>query len=147
MIELGSRGKTIEDIANVLKQVPIHPRIIAAIKTAHAAGYILLHVSYTLYIIREKEHTKICFSHSYSLKLFCTKPHRCDLRIVSDANVFFIETILEHVGLRQCFTEINTNPSSIDEEGRLRISPYHDFHDHPPHACNLCPPNMCKVCS
>lgn len=105
MIELDSQGKTIAAIANVLKQVPIHPRIITAIKSAHAAG--------------------------------------CDLRIVSDANIFFIETILEHVGLRYCFSEINTNPSFIDQEGRLRISPYHDFHTNP-HACNLCPPNMCK---
>lgn len=60
---------------------------------------------------------------------------------MSDANQFFIETILEHYGIRECFSEINTNPSFIDKEGRLRISPYHDFR----HGCNLCPPNMCKV--
>ncbi|GMI77933.1 phosphoethanolamine/phosphocholine phosphatase 1 [Hibiscus trionum] len=68
----------------------------------------------------------------------------CDLRIVSDANVFFIETILEHHGLRGCFSEISTNPSFFDEEGRLRIFPLHDFSKHP-HGCNHpCPPNMCK---
>lgn len=66
---------------------------------------------------------------------------RCDLRIVSDANYFFIETILEHFGIRECFNEINTNPNFVDKEGRLRISPHHDF----PHGCKLCPPNMCKV--
>lgn len=45
MIELASQGKTVTDIANVLKQVPIHPRIIAAIKSAHAAGYIFICLS------------------------------------------------------------------------------------------------------
>ncbi|KAK9032482.1 hypothetical protein V6N11_056744 [Hibiscus sabdariffa] len=55
----------------------------------------------------------------------------CDLKIVSDANVFFIDTILEHHGLRECFSEIHTNPSFIDEEGRLRIFPLHDFGKHP----------------
>ncbi|CAI0392127.1 unnamed protein product [Linum tenue] len=67
----------------------------------------------------------------------------CELRIVSDANLFFIETILEHLGLRNYFSEINTNPGFVDEEGRLRISPYHDF-TKSAHGCTLCPPNMCK---
>ncbi|KAL8118736.1 inorganic pyrophosphatase 2-like [Apium graveolens] len=102
MTELHSKGKTVDDIANVLKKVPIHPQIISAVKAAHALG--------------------------------------CDLRIVSDANQFFIETILEHFEIRECFSEINTNPSFTDKEGRLRISPCHDFQ----HGCNLCPPNMCK---
>ncbi|XP_057521596.1 inorganic pyrophosphatase 2-like [Amaranthus tricolor] len=68
----------------------------------------------------------------------------CDLRIVSDANVFFIETILDHLGLRKYFSDINTNPGYVDEEGRLRILPIHDF-TKSPHGCtNPCPPNMCK---
>jgi pyridoxal phosphate phosphatase PHOSPHO2 len=70
---------------------------------------------------------------------------RCDVRVVSDANTFFIETILKHFGIRECFSEINTNPGYVDEEGRLKILPYHDLNK-PPHQCNLCPPNMCKVC-
>lgn len=106
MGELHLRGNTIDDIAEVLKRAPIHPRVIPAIRAAHALG--------------------------------------CDLRILSDANLFFIETILKHLGLRDCFTEINTNPSYVDDEGRLRILPYHDFHSSP-HGCDLCPPNMCKV--
>ncbi|KAA8541704.1 hypothetical protein F0562_022856 [Nyssa sinensis] len=105
MEELHAQGKTIENIAGVLKRVPIHPRIVPAIKSAHALG--------------------------------------CDLMVVSDANLFFIETILNHLGLRDYFSEINTNPSFVNEEGRLRISPYHDFHSSP-HGCPLCPPNMCK---
>ncbi|KAJ8755886.1 hypothetical protein K2173_024431 [Erythroxylum novogranatense] len=105
MREIHSHGKTVEDIEEVLKRVPIHPRVVPAIKSAHALG--------------------------------------CELRIVSDANMFFIETILKHLGLRDYFSEINTNPGSVDDEGRLRISPYHDF-TVSPHNCDLCPPNMCK---
>ncbi|XP_031257827.1 inorganic pyrophosphatase 2-like [Pistacia vera] len=105
MDELHAQGKTIEDVVEVLKRIPIHPRIVPTIKAARDLG--------------------------------------CDLRIVSDANLFFIETILEHLGIRDCFSEINTNPGFVDEEGKLRISPYHDF-TISAHGCNLCPPNMCK---
>lgn len=69
---------------------------------------------------------------------------RYELRIVSDANIFYIETILKHLGIRECFFEINTNPSFVDEGGRLRILPFHDFRSSS-HGCGLCPPNMCKV--
>ncbi|KAL6219462.1 hypothetical protein ACLB2K_007221 [Fragaria x ananassa] len=105
MKEFHSQGKTIEDIVEVLKTTTIHPRIVAAIKAAHALG--------------------------------------CDLRIVSDANVFFIQTILKHLGLDECFSEINTNPGYVDEQGRLRIQPLCDF-TVCPHGCSLCPTNMCK---
>lgn len=104
MNELHSQGKTIEDIVEVLKRIPIHPRIVSAIKSAHASG--------------------------------------CELRILSDANMFFIETILKHLGLRDYFSEINTNPGFVDE-GKLRIFPYHDF-TQSSHGCSRCPPNMCK---
>ncbi|KAK1314290.1 Inorganic pyrophosphatase 1 [Acorus calamus] len=68
----------------------------------------------------------------------------CELRIVSDANHFFIETILKQHELFECFLEINTNQSFIDHEGELRIQPYHDF-NFASHGCaNPCPPNMCK---
>ncbi|KAL9350867.1 hypothetical protein Peur_058122 [Populus x canadensis] len=105
MKEIHSHGKTIEDIAEVLRRIPIHPQVISAIKAAHAFG--------------------------------------CELRIVSDANMFFIETILNHLGLKDYFSEINTNPGFVDEQERLRISPYHDF-TQSSHCCSLCPPNMCK---
>ncbi|XP_021800510.1 inorganic pyrophosphatase 2-like [Prunus avium] len=105
MRELHSRGKTIEDIAECLKKIPLHPNIASAIKSAHAFG--------------------------------------CDLRVLSAANEFFIDTILKHHGLMDCFSEINTNPSIIDEQGRLRILPYHDFHSSS-HGCTICPPSMCK---
>lgn len=105
MREMHAQGVKIDQIVEVLKRVPIHPRIVPAIKAAHDAG--------------------------------------CDLRVVSDANQYFIETILNHLGVRDCFTEINTNPGFVDEEGRLRILPYHDFKKSP-HGCYRCPPNMCK---
>ncbi|KAF6156645.1 hypothetical protein GIB67_017781 [Kingdonia uniflora] len=67
----------------------------------------------------------------------------CNLRIVNQANVFFIETILEYHGLMCYFSEINTNPSVINKEGRLRILPCHDLETSP--RCSYpCPPNMCK---
>lgn len=67
----------------------------------------------------------------------------CDLRIVSDANLFFVETILEHHGLIDYFSEINTNPSFVDDDGKLSIFPHHSFAS-APHGSDLCPPNMCK---
>ncbi|XP_019198540.1 PREDICTED: inorganic pyrophosphatase 1-like [Ipomoea nil] len=106
MNEMHEKGKKMEDIEEVLKRTPIHPRIVPAIKSAYALG--------------------------------------CELRIVSDANLFYIETILKHHAIGECFSEIYTNPGFVDEEGRLRIRPYHDFHSSP-HGCNnVCPPNMCK---
>lgn len=68
---------------------------------------------------------------------------RCDLKIVSDANIFFIETILKHHGVWNCFSEIICNPSHV-KEGSLNICPYHDYLKSS-HGCNLCPPNMCKA--
>ncbi|KAF2556177.1 hypothetical protein F2Q68_00013594 [Brassica cretica] len=105
MKELHDHGKTIEEIKQVLRRIPIHPRVIPAIKSAHALG--------------------------------------CELRIVSDANTLFIETVLEHLGIREYFSEINTNPGLVDEQGRLIVSPYHDF-TKSSHGCSRCPPNMCK---
>ncbi|KAM0969758.1 hypothetical protein ACFX13_018240 [Malus domestica] len=67
----------------------------------------------------------------------------CDLRIVSDANQFFIEAILECHGLLGCFSQIVTNPTSVEQDGRLRIFPHCDLGSSS-HGCNLCPPNLCK---
>lgn len=108
MGELHARGKSLSDVAGVLRSAPLDPRVVAAIKACYGLG--------------------------------------CDLRILSDANRFFIDTILDHHGLTGYFSEINTNPSAVDAAtGRLRIAPYHDFHAGP-HGCGLgiCPPNMCK---
>lgn len=72
----------------------------------------------------------------------------CELRILSDANAFFIDTVLAHHGLAGCFSEISTNSASVDAGGCLRITPHHDFRHGAcsSHGCTLatCPPNMCK---
>ncbi|XWS72466.1 hypothetical protein CRYUN_Cryun02cG0042100 [Craigia yunnanensis] len=100
VMEVQSRGNTVDDFADCLRRVSLHPKIVSVIKPAHASG--------------------------------------CDLRIISDVNVFFIKTILKNHGLLDCFSEFNTNPSFVDGEGRLRISPYHDF-ESSSHGCNICP--------
>ncbi|CAN8235195.1 unnamed protein product [Cochlearia groenlandica] len=107
MKELHDKGKTIKEIKQVLRTIPIHPRVVPAIKSAYELG--------------------------------------CELRIVSDANIFFIETILEHLGISELFCEINSNPGFVDDQDKLRISPYHDFITSS-HGCShrTCPPNMCK---
>ncbi|KAK7294320.1 hypothetical protein RJT34_17209 [Clitoria ternatea] len=105
MGELHSQGKTIQEIAEILKKTPMHPLIVPAIEAAYSLG--------------------------------------CDLKIVSDANIFFIETILKHHGVWNCFSEVIANPSHVNNEGRLNICPYHDYLKSS-HGCNLCPPNMCK---
>ena len=107
MKEMHLQGVTINDIVEVLKRTLIHPRIVPAIKAA----------------IKELQFWY--FWHFY----------RCDLKIVSDANMFFIETILDFHGIKDCFSEINTNPGYVDEQGRLRILPYHDF-TKSPHGCS-----------
>ncbi|KAL6888934.1 hypothetical protein ACP4OV_009960 [Aristida adscensionis] len=71
----------------------------------------------------------------------------CELRILSDANAFFIRTILDHHGLAAFFSGLDTNPAHVDAAGRLRIGPFHEFRgDAAGHGCTLptCPPNMCK---
>ena len=42
MMELHSKGKTIEDIEEVLHRIPLHPRVIPAIQAAHAFGYVTM---------------------------------------------------------------------------------------------------------
>ncbi|XP_007899691.1 phosphoethanolamine/phosphocholine phosphatase [Callorhinchus milii] len=58
--------------------------------------------------------------------------------IVSDANIYFISTILEANGLSAVFQKVYTNPSYFDNRGSLVISPFHS------HKCQQCPVNMCK---
>ncbi|CAN6271996.1 unnamed protein product [Urochloa humidicola] len=73
----------------------------------------------------------------------------CELRVLSDANAFFVATVLAHHGLAAFFSGTDTNPAHLDANGRLRIRPYHDFASPSAaggHGCVLpsCPPNMCK---
>ncbi|KAF7030655.1 hypothetical protein CFC21_042152 [Triticum aestivum] len=84
MGELHAQGRTLRDVADVLRAAPIDPHVVATIRAAHSLG--------------------------------------CDLRVLSDANRFFIETVLDHHGLRGCFSEINTNPSRGQVLDRIRAS-------------------------
>ncbi|XP_015253500.1 PREDICTED: probable phosphatase phospho1 [Cyprinodon variegatus] len=61
-----------------------------------------------------------------------------ELVVVSDANMYFIETWLEHAGFRHLFKRIFTNPSHFDTAGCLVLRPFHS------HSCTRCPENMCK---
>ncbi|GJJ78795.1 hypothetical protein EMPS_11154 [Entomortierella parvispora] len=67
-----------------------------------------------------------------------------DLAIVSDANSVYIESILEHYGIRHLFSAIVTNPAFWDAEGRLhihRLTPADVPHGCPLGVCSL---NICK---
>ncbi|XP_019939055.1 probable phosphatase phospho1 [Paralichthys olivaceus] len=61
-----------------------------------------------------------------------------ELVVVSDANMYFIETWLEHAGVRPLFRKVFTNPASFDAAGQLVLLPFHS------HSCSRCPDNMCK---
>eukprot|EP00271_Cylindrocystis_brebissonii_P005547 TRINITY_DN17635_c0_g1_i2.p1 TRINITY_DN17635_c0_g1~~TRINITY_DN17635_c0_g1_i2.p1 ORF type:complete len:198 (+),score=23.11 TRINITY_DN17635_c0_g1_i2:426-1019(+) len=69
----------------------------------------------------------------------------CEVHIVSDANSFFIDTILAAHGLSSCITSIHSNPAEVGTSGALRVRPYHPANA-PPHGCSTCwrQPNMCK---
>ncbi|XP_069760899.1 phosphoethanolamine/phosphocholine phosphatase-like [Narcine bancroftii] len=58
--------------------------------------------------------------------------------IISDANTFFINSVLQANGLSSIFQKIYTNPSCFDNKNTFTISPYHS------HMCEQCPVNMCK---
>uniref|UniRef100_UPI00398E50B9 phosphoethanolamine/phosphocholine phosphatase-like n=1 Tax=Pristiophorus japonicus TaxID=55135 RepID=UPI00398E50B9 len=58
--------------------------------------------------------------------------------IISDANTFFINSVLQANDLSTIFQKIYTNPSSFDNKNTFVISPYHS------HMCQQCPINMCK---
>jgi pyridoxal phosphate phosphatase PHOSPHO2 len=60
------------------------------------------------------------------------------LYIVSDANDVYISSFLQHHQLHTLVKEVHTNPTRIDENGFLRVLPYHSS------TCKLCTLNMCK---
>jgi pyridoxal phosphate phosphatase PHOSPHO2 len=61
--------------------------------------------------------------------------------IVSDANEFFIDCILQARGIREHFARVVTN-SAQWSGGLLHIGPHQS--DLEPHGCTLCPSNLCK---
>ncbi|GMF50040.1 unnamed protein product [Phytophthora fragariaefolia] len=73
--------------------------------------------------------------------------YSADVKIVSDANSVYIESMLEHHGLSKLVSEVITNPATFealdDGRNRLNVKPYHAL-DIVPHGCTWCPSNMCK---
>eukprot|EP00644_Phytophthora_capsici_P014070 jgi/Phyca11/503178/fgenesh2_kg.PHYCAscaffold_3_\ len=73
--------------------------------------------------------------------------YSANVKIVSDANSVYIESMLEHYGLIQDVSEVITNPASFETQengrSRLRVRPYHGEAGEP-HGCEWCPTNMCK---
>ncbi|KAF8549234.1 hypothetical protein OG21DRAFT_1500553 [Imleria badia] len=69
------------------------------------------------------------------------------LFILSNANTFFINTILQHQGIRDLFDTLITNPADFSDPDhphrlvlRRRVGP-----NDPPHKCTVgCDENMCK---
>ncbi|CAM0882454.1 unnamed protein product [Alopecurus aequalis] len=121
----------------LLPTMPWNTLIDTVMGELHAQGKTLRDVADVLTDAPIDPHVVAAIKAAYSLG--------CELRVLSDANRFFIETILDHHGLRGYFSEIHTNPSRVEPDGRLRIAPHHDFHAGP-HGCGIgtCPPNMCK---
>ena len=62
-----------------------------------------------------------------------------EMIIVSDANVLFIQWILESRGLSSFFSKVYSNPAAFANSGKLVIKHYHS------HSCKRCPANMCKA--
>ncbi|KAG1692723.1 hypothetical protein DVH05_025200 [Phytophthora capsici] len=70
-----------------------------------------------------------------------------EVKIISDGNRMYIESVLKHQGLAPFISEIVTNPADHEvlENGRstIRIRPYHSDHLNPI-KCPWCPSNLCK---
>ena len=62
-----------------------------------------------------------------------------EILILSDANTWYIESILKSLNIDNLFTEVISN-RVIWKESTWRICPYHPES----HACEQCPPNLCK---
>ena len=62
-----------------------------------------------------------------------------EVLILSDANTWYIESILKSLNIEHLFTEVISN-RVIWKESTCRICPYHQES----HACEQCPPNLCK---
>lgn len=87
---------------------------------------------------------EIPFSKEMRNVLLDLKSRNVPVVLLSDANTFYIDTILDAYGVRDCVTEIITNPSYKDEQGRLRVQ-RHISASAPQHHCqNPCSLNICK---
>jgi len=76
---------------------------------------------------------KLLEIHSSVPSMFC---------VMSDANMMFIKTVLQHQRLDQVFQQIFTNPAQFDPEERLCMEPL--VKPDSPHGCTRCEINICK---
>ncbi|KAG2657176.1 thiamine phosphate phosphatase-like protein [Panicum virgatum] len=128
-----------ERFDELLRHLPWNHAIDAMMGELHAAG-------------RTAEDVRACLraaplSPHAAAAIRAAHARGCELRVLSDANAFFIDAVLAHHGLAGYFSGTDTNPASVDAAGRLRIRPYHEFAAPAAgHGCALpsCPPNMCK---
>ncbi len=67
-----------------------------------------------------------------------------EVSIVSDANRFFIDTILRHHGVHDLVHSVYTNAAMVHTESNsVRLTQF-CTHIQLPHQCSTCPVNMCK---
>ncbi|KAG0057522.1 putative phosphatase phospho1 [Gryganskiella cystojenkinii] len=103
---LFDRGVTNEQLEATLRQIPMMPETIAALRLMKSQG--------------------------------------SELAILSDANTFYIDTILKAHKIDDLFSKVITNPSHFDERGRLHVARFHGA-EKPPHGCpRPCAVNLCK---
>nr|XP_044986252.1 phosphoethanolamine/phosphocholine phosphatase-like [Jaculus jaculus] len=70
---------------------------------------------------------------------FVAKQGSCfEVILISDANMFGVESALRAAGHHSLFCRILSNPSGPDVRGLLSLRPFHT------HSCVRCPANMCK---
>lgn len=67
------------------------------------------------------------------------KSGECEIIILSDANSFFINYLLQYHQLSSTITKVFTNPSEFDKDGCLQIQKFMEKND-----CSRCPDNLCK---
>ncbi|KAF9343523.1 hypothetical protein BGX34_006654, partial [Mortierella sp. NVP85] len=92
----------------------------------------------------EKTLQKIPFTQEMITALRLMKSQGAELCILSDANTFYIDTILKAFGIDHLFSKIITNPAHFDDQGRLRVARFHGL-DQEPHRCPMpCHANLCK---
>lgn len=74
------------------------------------------------------------------------KSNGYELIIISDANTFFIETILNENGLEGLFNKIYTNPGHFDESEKLIVKKYSEIYNGKAYECEtkICSANICK---
>ncbi|KAI8338883.1 phosphatase phospho-type [Chlamydoabsidia padenii] len=87
---------------------------------------------------------KIPFTPAMITTLKLLKDHGTRVLILSDANTYFIETILKAYGVRDLVDDIITNPAYFDDQHQLRVQRRIKAND-PPHQCpHVCAVNICK---